>query len=99
LERAGHELRRAEQSGEKKPRVSGGLVDLDEFGDDVREAQEENAAEDEESDEESGEELAGVSDEESDEESYEESGDEAEESDEVVHGAIAQLQAGETNLE
>jgi hypothetical protein len=64
---------------------------MDEFGDDVREAQHwENAAEEEESDEEL--------DEESEEESDGESHEESEESDQVVRDAIAQLQAGETNL-
>jgi hypothetical protein len=82
--------------GGEKPRVSVGKVEMDEFGDGVHEAQEENAAEDGESDGESDEELDGVSDEESDEESDGESGEESEEWDEVVRDAIAQLQAGTT---
>ena len=58
---------------------------MDEFGDDVWEAQHwENAAEDEESDEE----YDGEFDQESDEDSQE--------SDEVVRDAVATLQAGET---
>jgi hypothetical protein len=85
VERAGHELRRAEQSGGRS-RVSGGKVEMDEFADDVREAQQENAAEDEELDEESDEESDGESDEES------------KESDKVVRDALAQLQAGEKEL-
>ena len=91
MERAGHELRRAEQSGGKKPRVSGGKVEMDEVGDDVREAEHwENVALDDESDEE----LDDESDEESDGESHEES----EESDQVLRDVFAQLQAGEKNL-
>jgi hypothetical protein len=58
---------------------------MDEFGDDVREA--ENAAEEEESDEEADEEADGEAD------------GQAEESDKVVRDAIAQLQAGESILE
>ena len=89
-------LRRAQWR--KKPRVLEGSVAMDEFGDDLREARQENAAEAAE-DEELGEESDGVSDEESDEESDGESGEESEERDEVVRDAIALLQAGETNLE
>ncbi len=69
---------------------------MDQFGDDLREAQE---AEDGELDGELDEDLDGLSDEESDEESGGESGEESEKRDEVVRGAIAQLQAGETRLE
>jgi hypothetical protein len=83
---------------------------MDEFGDDVREAQQQgNAAEDEESEQESDEELDEESDQESDEESNEvsdqESGEESEDLDEVVRrtevvrDGIAQLRAGETILE
>jgi hypothetical protein len=60
---------------------------MDEFGDDVREAQQENAAEEEESDEEADEETDGEAD------------GEAEEADKVVRDAIAQLQAWESILE
>jgi hypothetical protein len=87
VERAGHELRRAEQS-EGRSRAC--LVETDEFGDDVREAWLENVAEDEESDEE----LDEGSDEASDEES-----DEEFEPNEFVRYAIAQLLDGETILE
>ena len=68
-----------------------GLVAMDEFGDDLREAQQENAAEaagDEESDDGLNEESDGELGEESDEES-----------DEVVRDAIRKIQAGEKNLE
>jgi hypothetical protein len=64
---------------------------MDEFGDDVRAAQEENAAEGELSDE--------AFDEGSDEVSDKESDEESEESNEVVRIAIAHFQAGETTLE
>ena len=57
---------------------------MDEFGDDVREAEHwENAAQDQESEED----LDG------------ESGEESEESEQVVRDAIARLQAGETSLQ
>jgi hypothetical protein len=73
--------------GRKKPRVSGGKVDLDEV-DDVGEAQHwENVAWDGESDDE----LEEDSDEVLDGESHEES-------EQVVRDAIARLQAGETSL-
>ena len=67
---------------------------MDEFVDDLREAQQENAAEaagDEESDDGLKEEWDGELGEESD-------GDSDEESDEVVRDAIRKLQAGETIL-
>ncbi len=71
---------------------------MDEFGDDVHEAEQENAAEDGESEEELDEELDGVSDEESDEESDGEWDEESASWEEVVRDAIAQLQAGKTHL-
>jgi hypothetical protein len=67
---------------------------MDEFEDDVREAQQENAVEEEELDEESDEELDEESDEESDGEHQE-----SEWAKKRVREAIALLQAGETFLE
>jgi hypothetical protein len=58
---------------------------MDEFGDDLREARQENAAE-------------AAEDEESDDGLNEESDEESKERDGVVRDAIAQLQAGETDL-
>ena len=85
-------LRRAQWR--KNPRALEGLVEMDEFGDDLREARQENAAEaagDEESDDGLNEESDGELGEESDEESDDEW-------EEVVRDAIRKLHAGETSL-